>query len=363
MRRWFTILFRSRPFRGSNPQWWAGVAEAVFAAALFLAGIVLLVVSLTLAVLYSTPRGLYISLNIFVLQITLSAALVGIGTYWIARLLWRVGVSAERRGAIATRANELELLNELRRNREDLPTVPRDHLPPKAGSVLPFGLTPSPRNVWGLFTSASFTIVLVILATILSLIVAKAFGANTDVWLPNQIERSPNRPWFAALLLPPICLAAVWAIYLFFRQLIKLTGIGPTSIEVSKYPMRPGDGYQISLSQAGRVRLKLLDVTLVCEEQATFNQGTDIRTETRVVYRDKLFRHRGIPLKPGEPFQTKFEMNIPPNSMHSFKSQNNRVQWKIVVTGQAKNWPRLRRSFPVSVHPVAPLETRPMATT
>ena len=164
MRRWFTILFRSRPFRGSNPQWWAGVAEAVFAAALFLAGIVLLVVSLTLAVLYSTPRGLYISLNIFVLQITLSAALVGIGTYWIARLLWRVGVSAERRGAIATRANELELLNELRRNREDLPTVPRDHLPPKAGSVLPFGLTPSPRNVWGLFTSASFTIVLVILA-------------------------------------------------------------------------------------------------------------------------------------------------------------------------------------------------------
>ena len=265
--------------------------------------------------------------------------------------------------AIATQAGDLELLNELRQHRDDLPTVPRDHFPPKAGAVLPFGLTPSPRNVWGLVTSAAFSIVLITLATVLSLIVAKAFGANTDMWLPNQIDRSPNRPWFAALLLVPICLTAVWAIYQFFRQMIKLTGIGPTSIEVSKYPMQPGNCYQVSLSQAGRVRLKLLDVTLICQEQATFNQGTDIRTETRVVYRQQLFRRRGIPLKQGEPFRTEFEMLIPDNTMHSFKSQNNRVQWKIVVTGQAKSWPRLKRNFPVSVHPVAHLATRPMATT
>ncbi|MFK7770425.1 MAG: hypothetical protein AB8B55_24660 [Mariniblastus sp.] len=361
MRRWFSILFRGRPFGGSNPQWWAGVAEAVFAAALFLTGIVLLVVNLTLAVLYSTPEGLYISTGVFILHLTISTALIGIGIYWISRLLWQVGVSAERRGAIATRAGELELLNELRRHREDLPTVPRDHFPPKAGLVFPFGLAPSPRNVWGLVTSAFFSIILVALATVLSLVVAKSFGANMAHWLPDGLWQQ-NRPWSAALLLIPICVTAGLAIFQFFRQLIKLTGIGPTSLEISKYPMQPGSGYQISLSQAGRVRLKLLDVTLVCEEQATFNQGTDIRTETRVVYKNQLFRRRGIPLTPAEPFQTQFELSIPNNAMHSFKSQNNRVQWKIVVTGQAKSWPRLRRNFPVSVHPLAPLETRPMAS-
>lgn len=361
-------FLRGRPFSGSNRRWWAGVAEASLAAALLLAGVVTLVVSLTLAVLNWTPEyGLYISTGFFILQLVLAIVLIAIGTYCIARLLWHVGVSAERRGAIATRANELELLSEVRRQREDLPTVPNDQFSPHAGQTHPFRLIPSPRNIWGLVSSAIFSVVFVAIATVLSIIVATAFGFGSTEWsaqldrrlADNQLDTFSSRPWLAAAWLIPICLAAVWSIFQFFRQLLKLTGIGQTSIEVSGYPLMPGQTYQVSLSQAGRVRLKLLDVALVCQEEATFNQGTDIRTETFNVFDQRLFRQRGISVRPGEPFKTEFELTIPEGVMHSFKSPNNRVQWKIVVTGQAKSWPRLRRNFTVSLHPPAQLETRP----
>ncbi len=366
MRRWLSIFRGGRPFSVSNRRWLALVAEAVFAAALLLSGVILLVVVLTLTTLMPASKP-QVSAWYFWLQLFLSASLVGIGMYWIARLLWQAGVSAERRGAIATRAGELELLTELRQRREDLPTVPRDQMRPKAGSRLSFRLFPSPRNVWSLATSAFFSVALVALATILVLIVVSAFQTSPSQWVdaiqeqlgPNQLGEIPDRPWFAAALLVPIGLAAGWSIYQFFRQLLKLTGIGPTSIEVSGYPLMPGQSYDVFLSQSGRVRLKLLDVSLICQEEATFNQGTDIRTERSTVFQQRLLRRRGISVRPGEPFEAEFVLQVPDGAMHSFKSQNNRVQWKIVVTGQAKNWPRLRRNFAVSVHPGAFLAPLP----
>ena len=367
VRRWFLFFRGGRPFTGSNRRWLAVVAEALFAAALLLSGVVLLVVLLTLATLAPSPNPKPVSPWIFWLQLFLSGSLIGIGMYWIARLLWQVRVSAERRGAITTRANELELLTELRQRREDLPTVPRDQLVPQVGRVLSYRLVPSPRNVWGLVTSALFSVVLVALVTILILIVVSAFQSETTSWMdlleqrfgPNQLGDIPDRPWLAAALVVPIGLATCWSIFLFFRQLLKLTGIGPTSIEISGYPLMPGQTYDVFLSQSGRVRLKLLDVRLVCQEEATFNQGTDIRTERSIVFEKRLFRRRGISVRPREPFETEFVLQIPDRAMHSFKSQNNRVQWKIVVTGQAKNWPRLRRNFAVTVHPGALLALRP----
>ena len=361
-------FFRGRPFSGSNRRWWAGVAEATLAAGLLLAGVIVFVFSVTLAVLNWTPdEGLYIFTGFFILQLLMSLVLVGIGTFCIARLLWHVGVSAERRGAIATRASELELLNEVRRQREDLPTVPGDQFAPRAGRKQPFQLVPSPRNLWGLVSSALFSVVFVAISTVLMIIVATAFGFGTTEWsaqldrhlTDNQLENFSARPWLAVAWMIPICLAAAWSLFQFFRQLLKLAGIGQTTIEVSGYPLRPGKTYQVSLSQAGRVRLKLLDVTLVCLEDVTFNQGTDIRTESIHVFEKRLFRQRGISLRPGKAFRTQFELAIPSGVMHSFKSPNNRVQWKIVVTGQAKNWPRLKRNFTVSLHPPAQLETRP----
>ncbi len=365
MRRWILFFFRGRSFQGSNRRWWAGFGEALLLTALLLTGVVLLVISLTLAALKWTQDGeLYTSVGFFALQLFVALFLIGIGTYFIARLLWHTGVSLERRGALASRANELEILNEIRKRREDLPTIPRDAAPPLRGNRRAFRLIPTARNIWALLSSGFFSIILVAIATVLSIIVATSFGFGSTEWSSqleqrlarNQLDTFSSRPWLAVAWLVPIALASAWSIYQFFRQLMKLIGIGPTAIEVSDYPLHPGELCTVSLSQAGRVRLKLLDVTLVCQEEATFNEGTDVRTEKSNVLSQRLYRQRGITLGARQPHEAEFQLRIPNDAMHSFKSQNNRVQWKIVVTGQAKSWPKLKRNFLVSVHPAAPIK-------
>ncbi len=338
MRRWLPLIVQVRPFSRVNREWWAGVVETLISALLLLFGVILLALSLTLAVLYSTPDGLYISIGHFVLQLMVAIALISIGAYRITWLLWKVGVSAERRGAIVSRAGEIELVNEIRKRREDLPTVPSDRYPIQSGEKFRFRLTPSPRNVWGLSTSGTFTIGFLAISTIL-------ISTSVAAWRQGKYD------WLAIGVSFPILLATGWSSYQFVRQLLKLTGIGPTTLEVSDYPLLPASRLRVSLSQTGRVRLRLLEVVLECAEEATFHQGTDVRTEKAIVFRKRLFRQRGISLSPGKPFEMEFDVQLPDHVMHSFKSANNRVQWKFIVTAQAKQWPVLIRTFTVAVHP------------
>lgn len=278
------------------------------------------------------------------LRVILATCLITVGSYFITSLLWRVGVSRERREALVNRAGEIDLLNEFRRRREDLPTVPIE--PPLRGSKLPFGLPSSHRNLWSLISSAAMSVSLVTIASILFPI-AIAKGPSAD---PRSV---------AFVFLPIICIAAIWFLYRFFRQLLKLTGIGPSSIELSHYPLFPGSSCRLRLFQPGRIRLKVLTVWLVCQEEATFDQGTDIRTERRDVFRQRLFRKRAVDVSPDKPFAVEFDLAIPEGAIHSFRSANNRIQWKIIVQAEAKKWPTLNRTFRLSVYPRTAIETRP----
>jgi len=372
LQTWFRPIIQGKWFRGSTRRWWAAVTEAVFASVLLLTGVVLLSTFITLAII-SARSGAEPSVSrlYFVVQLLIASALIIAGVAWIARLLWHVGVSAERRGAITARAGDLELLSEgnsdklhlteLSKRRDDLPTVPRDRLLPQAGRVLGFRIFPSPRNLWRLISSALFSVITVSLLSILILIFVQSFEIRSPLVnqlsefsekiTPKELSQIPSRPWLAVGLLLVFIPASCWSIYHFFRQLLKLAGIGPTSIELSKYPLKPGCECQLFLSQTGRVRLQVLDIALVCEEEVTYNQGTDIRTEQVVVYEERLLRQRGVSLRAGRPYETQLALNIPSTAMHSFKSTNNRVQWKIIVTAKAKKWPRLRRTFRILVHP------------
>ena len=93
-----------------------------------LAGIVLLAATITLNVLLSTPGEMYISAGYLSLRIALAVAMIAIGCYYIIGLLWKVGVSRERREALVNRAGEIDLLNDFRRpvsyTHLTLPTTP-----------------------------------------------------------------------------------------------------------------------------------------------------------------------------------------------------------------------------------------------
>ena len=361
MQRWIQLIIQGNWFRGSNRRWWGGVTEALVAATLLLGGFVLLSTSITLAVIHAKDGTVPILGLQFILRVIIAAFLILFGLGWIIRLLWHVGVSAERRKAIAAQAGELEILSELRHRREDLPTVPRDRPLPQPGKVLPFRIVATPRNVWGLFSAAISSAITVSISSILVLIFATPW--MTESYLGSQINELsesitppelvgiPSQPWLAGALFLVFLAAACWSIYHFFRQLIKLTGVGLTSVELSNYPLKPGGSCKMFLSQTGRVRLQVLEVELICEEQVTYNQGTDIRTETAIVFSNRLMRQRGISLRIGKAFETELEFELPAAAMHSFKSNNNRIQWKIIVTAKAKKWPSLTRTFRILVFP------------
>ena len=67
--------------------------------------------------------------------------------------------------------------------------------------------------------------------------------------------------------------------------------------------MHPGGEYQVFLSQTGRLSVKRLKLSLVCEEEATYRQGTDTRTESQKVFAQELFRREDFEIPPGIPFE------------------------------------------------------------
>lgn len=320
--------------------------EVLFATSLLLAGVILIVVNLTFAFLYSTPDQFFTSIWAFVLQLVLGLTMIVVGSLRVVATLWKVGASVERRGAIVSRAGEIELFNEVRKKRSDLPTVPAAPKQPERGNTLKYRLLGSRRSFWAL---AIVTLLAVSLSVIITIVAITAFaslgGEETD--------------WTAFALLLFLLAPTSWSIYRFVRQLFILAGLGPTQLEISSHPVIAGTPVQLFLTQPGRIRLSLLEVLLVCEEEATYDQGTNIRTEKVNVYQKRLFRKRGISVKPNEPFQGEFEFELPHGTMHSFKSANNTVKWKIVVHARAKGWPDIERNFVISVHPSTATQKQP----
>ena len=169
--------------------------------------------------------------------------------------------------------------------------------------------------------------------------------------MPSAAILAGRPDWFLTLFIIPFVLIGLGAIVVFIRQLLVATGIGPTLMEISDHPFQPGGQYRLFLSQSGRLTINAMRVSLVCEEAATYRQGTNTRTETQEVYRQELFCREGFRIESGLPFETEFELNVPEGAMHSFKADHNEINWTLAVEGDVANWPNYKRSFPVIVRP------------
>jgi hypothetical protein len=109
----------------------------------------------------------------------------------------------------------------------------------------------------------------------------------------------------------------------------------------------------VFVSQSGRLNVLRWEVQLICEEEATYHQGTDVRTERQAIYEQRLFAKEAFRIDPGAAFEHPCELQIPEGAMHSFQSTHSAVSWKLRVRLEAESWPPCVRSFPVVVHPLA----------
>jgi hypothetical protein len=339
MRPFVQLIGKKKGTRRSGSLWWGVFADVLISSLMLLTGIVIIVAITTLQIQNLLSVGQTASILSFSVKAMIGLVLLIAGGYRIMRTLWDVGPSAERRGAIVSLARDVELLNELQSRRSEMPNVPDFHsLEKTAGKHLKYQLSHGRLSFFGLWATGLLTLAFVVVSTILVLHSVQSVTAGKTDW--------------AAIVFTSVhLLATSWQILQFIKLLLRNSGLGPTRIELGELPLVVGKNYRLFISQRGRIPIKMLDVELICLERATFSQGTDIRTETKTVFEQRLLRKRGIALSADRPFESDFELPIPAAAMHSFLSINNQVSWRIRVTCLAKGWPKFERQIPIVICP------------
>ncbi|HLA86218.1 MAG TPA: DUF3592 domain-containing protein [Thermoguttaceae bacterium] len=269
------------------------------------------------------------------LVIPLSLMLIGGGGFLYRA--WHWGKSAEHRAAIGAGPNLLRGAGA--GGHDPFPTVPPPgNMTNSPGTTLRFRLPIHRSATAGLFGLAVVCVFWNVVMAFLTLDVVNRFLKGTPNWIETGV-------------VAPLALAGLALVYVFFRQLLIATGIGPTLVEISDLPLYPGGTYDLFASQAGRLRLRSIELSLVATEEVRYRQGTDTRTETRCVHRESLSRRENVEIRGGNPLELRCSLEVPRGIMHSFQSRNNSLSWSLVVEGKAAGWPDYRRAFSIVIFP------------
>lgn len=282
------------------------------------------------------------------LMFIVPVSLLVIGGAGLLYRLFQLGASAERRASIAQRAAQLELFEDRPLPADEYPYVPDSSLvTDSAGTTLAFRLPIGTSTAWMLFWLGMGC---VLWNAIVSVFIAMALDGY----------RTGHTDWRLNVTTLFFLSCGIALLVFFLRQLVVSAGVGPTLVEVSDHPLFPGGNYKVFLSQSGQLKVRSLVLLLVCEEEATYRQGTDTRKETCRVFQRQIFRRENVEVRRGLPFEIQSDLEIPTRAMHSFKAGNNEVRWKLVVRGDVVGWSPYERAFPVVVYPATRCgESRP----
>ncbi len=264
--------------------------------------------------------------------------LTGGGGLFYTLLHW--GKSAERSAALANRTATLPLFDASGKAQNAHPAIPEAvHVSDSPGTTLAFRLPVTANRAWSLLASLALCVFWNGIVSIFLILAVRL-----------HLEGSPGR-WELTAFVAPFVLIGIGTIYFFFRQLVVATVIGPTIVEISDHPLKPGRTYDLFLSQAGSLKMNALEVLLVCDEEATYRQGTNARNERQRVFQQRVFRREDFAISAHAPLDVRCPVQVPAGAMHSFKSPHNEINWKILVKGEAAGWPDYERSFPLIIHP------------
>lgn len=265
---------------------------------------------------------------------------IAVGGGGLIFVVWNWGKSAERRAISVQRPASGEPPTSERQPSESAapPTVPSHaDLTDSPGTTMAFRL-PNATGGWGLFG-----------------LFALALGWNAMLALLGALSIDSLRPtsfdWLTAGIVVSFGIVGLGLCALVGRRLLQAAGVGPTIVEISAHPLYPGGKYEIFVSQSGKLAVRLLSVSLVCEEEATYRQGTDARTASRRVHEEEIHRRETFTIRHGAPFELRATLAIPARAMHSFRAEHNAICWKLIVRGKFSRRDDFERSFPIYVYP------------
>jgi hypothetical protein len=278
------------------------------------------------------------------LMLLLPSSFITLGGGGLILALWTWGKSTERLAATTQNAPGLDyFLPSQATSPQPFPFVPDPHaLNDSPGTFLAYRLTPG--------TAGWSTAALAIVCVLWNLAVV----VFARMALQSFQRGEPD--WWLTIFVIPLLAGGMFCLVLFVRRMLVAANIGPTLVEISAHPLVPGGMYEIYLSQAGRLAVKSYRLKLVCEEVATYRQGTNTRKTTRRVFEQSLVECESFKIRQGLHFESRSRLHVPLDVMHSFKANHNHIDWKLVVTGSVERWPDFERSFPVVIRPPKAVE-------
>jgi hypothetical protein len=109
-----------------------------------------------------------------------------------------------------------------------------------------------------------------------------------------------------------------------------------------------GDSVEIEWETRGNVdRVRAFSIILEGREEATYRRGTSTSTDKSAFATIEIVNSsRGKDMRRG-----RAKLAIPADSMHSFKSSNNKFVWNFKVKGDIPRWPDVNEEFPFDVLP------------
>jgi hypothetical protein len=158
--------------------------------------------------------------------------------------------------------------------------------------------------------------------------------------------------WFATAILSPfvligLALAVLVLVGTVYTVLIAMRVTRPV-LEVSTYPFRLGETYDLFLSQPGPLRLRRLRVLLVCKTTQVAGIGEDA-TQTVTAHEAELLRRDELMIHHGKPFRALFSLTIPGRARESCDAKHQEVVWQLLVQGDLCRWPAFEFPFKVAV--------------
>ena len=269
-------------------------------------------------------------------------AIGGSGAGYVA-LTW--GKSAERRAMIAQRARHFDLTEAKEETEQELfPAVPESaDLTNSPGVRLKYRLPLERSPAWQMIVAILVCVALMGAAFMFMQMAVRTHQANDPDWLLTLFAAS----WL---------IAGLAATFYALRPLFTATRVGQTIVEISNHPLYPGRSYKVFVGQSGRLVAKDLALCLVCEEIATYRQGTNTRTARKRVYQEELVAEQDITIRQNQPFEREASFEVPTTAMHSFKTPHNEVHWQLVVSAEIDGLEALKRQFPLVVYPCRPPE-------
>ena len=161
--------------------------------------------------------------------------------------------------------------------------------------------------------------------------------------------RHGDPSWVGLLLLLPFVAVGLGLAGGAVYQFLALFNPRPT-LELSSTAIPLGTAAELGWSFSGQTsRIDEFTVTLRGVEEAKYRQGTSTCTDRNTFYETELYRTSNAT----EIVSGQVGFIVPPDTMHSFAAENNKILWSLDIHGSIKGWPDVKESFPITVTPVA----------